>query len=270
MAGTKATARYASTAGDTDLSALEFSSWEEVSLLLPADFSTPAWMTYGDESACDGARFCFARVLGCDYLLSARPYGMRNGNPSPEWVCDVSRRSSGKAVAYVATEDEAIDRLADYARTVLADEGTVLGRLNGTDLEFVRQARAAGATICIENDGSERNNRIEIEIGNDLSTREHPFRKGFRMGAYARPEGCDWHCWYHFDGLGAAVSRTRGIAVDASKGFSVARIVDQSRTCDVCGRMIPLDEIETVGFANGTCAECVIPFLSTLPNKWYL
>lgn len=269
MTGTTKTRRYASTGQDTDLSSLGFGTWEEVSPQLPADFSSPIWMSYSSDSH-EEARFCHVRVLGCDYLLSTYLYGSSVGHPREEWLCDVSRRNSGQTVAHADTREVAIDLLAEYARTVLTDEDAVIGCLNETDLEFVRQARDAGATICLENDRSERNKRIEIEIGNDLSTEDHPFSQGFRMSAYARPEGCEWHCWYHFNGLHALVSRTRGIAVDASKGFSVARIVDQSRTCDMCGRRIPLDEIQTVGFANGACKACEIPFLSTLPNKWYL
>ena len=269
MTGVPNTRRYASAERDTELSSLEFVTWEEVSLRLPEDFSSPVWMSF-DGARHGDALFCHVRVLGCDYLLSARPYDPEGGLSHEEWLCDVSRRNSGQTVASVDTRDEAIDTLSEYARTVLADEEAVIGCLNETDLEFVRQARDAGATICLENDRSECNKRIEIEIGNDLSTEDHPFSQGFRMSAYARPEGCAWHCWYHFNGLHAMASRTRGIAVDASKGFSVARIVDQSRTCDMCGRKIPLDEIQTVGFANGTCEACAIPFLSTLPDKWYL
>lgn len=86
--------------------------------------------------------------------------------------------------------------------------------------------------------------------------------------AYARSEDCEWNCWHHFNGLDAAVARTRGIAVDTRNGFPIARIVEDLRTCDRCGRKVPLDEIQTVGFANGVCGDCMMPFLSGLSRSW--
>lgn len=260
--------QYASVERDTDLSNLEFVSWEEVSPSLPADFRQPVWRHYGGRDRHDEAVFCLVRVLGHDYLLSAYLYDSSLPFERSHWVGDVCQSSSGKVIGHADTKDEVIGMLVDYARDVLSDEQAVIGCLNETDLEFVRQARDAGAAVSLVNNESERNKRVEIEIGSDLSTEEHPFRQGFLMMAYARPEGCEWNCWYHFNGLHAAVSRTRGITVDARKGFSVARIVEDSRTCDRCGEKVPLDEIQTVGFANGVCEDCVIPFLSGLPRGW--
>lgn len=164
------TPRYASTERDTDLSGLRFASWDEVAPVFADDFVQPAWYSYGGRCRHAEAVFCPVRVLGCDYLLSAYLYDPVLPYERSHWVGSVNQRSSSHAVGQADTKDEAIDMLVTYARDVLTDEQAVLACLNATDLEFVRQAKEAGATICMMNNDSEQNKSIEIEVGNDKNS----------------------------------------------------------------------------------------------------
>lgn len=252
---------YASTERDTDLDSISFSRWRDIEDAVPKNISRPIWFSghlapmQADELQDDEPLFCPVRVLGTNFLLAVSPFQAYNES-RPHWTGDIHAHSHGQVVVKADTRDEAIARLIDYAKDIMTDEDAVIACLNATDREFLRQAREAGATVCLENNRSERDKGVTIEIRNDLSTDEHPFQQSFLLSAYARPEGCHWDCWYCFSGIDAPWSRQRGIEVDASKGFSVARIVEDTGTCDCCGKRIPVDEVETAGFANGTCKEC--------------
>lgn len=249
-------AGYANTEGDTAPDTLEFVGWKMACAAASHAIVGDSYLRRSlEKEDDDGALFCAGRFLGTDCLLSVYPF-CSFLSQDDKWNCSVRFRSHSQVVDSAGTCDEAIDKLIAYARDVMLDESAVIEQLNDTDREFVRQAKAAGATVKLENNRSERNKGVEIVIGNDLSTGEHPFRQGFRLIAYARPEGCHWGCWYYFDGLDTPGSRQRGIDVDARKGFSVARIVEAAGTCDGCGKRIPIDEIRTVSFAGGSCKGC--------------
>lgn len=275
MSDNEGTYGYASTERDTDISAIDFLPWRELADAAPTSLRTPSWslgrasdLTEGIRPGAEVPLFAFVRILGTDYILST--YQSQSCFDSdPEWRCDVQSRICGYNIGSCETRDEACEKLRAYAMDVLADEAAVIACLNKTDMEFVRQAKEAGATVCFENNRSERDKEIEIEIRGDLSTDEHPFSQGFRISAYARPEGCHWGCWYYFAGLDVPYGRQRGIEVNARKGFSVARIVDDASRCDGCGRHVPVDELITVGFANASCPDCKESLKKKLqPRGW--
>lgn len=253
---------YASTERDTDLGIVEFRPWEEIRNEIPPGVIPDLTLDNTHNLHSDGTSnaevplFAVACILGTDYLLSVyKSHPDSDGNETC-WQGGVQIRNQSWTAIRTYTREKAIDGILAYARDTLTDEEGVIECLRETDREFVRQARDAGASVTFMNDGSERNKLIEIRIGSDLSTDEHPFRQGFRLSAYARPEGCHWGCWYYFDGVDFPYSRQRGITVDARKGFSVARIVEDAGRCDGCGRSFHIDELRTVGFANASCPEC--------------